>query len=286
MKVWMLILIRSVGLFFSVLIMIRIMGKSNPSKMTPFKFINYVVIAILAALISINIISNLAFGLLALAVWCVIPIALDYLGMKSKVMYDLLNGKDVILVKEGKVMEENLKQIRYTGEDLLRELRIKNAFNLADVEFAIMEPTGDVNVVLKSDKKPITPHDMGWQVAPLKPPQTVILDGTIIYESLSNLGFNEGWLMVKLKGLGVSLNNVFIGQVDSNGDLYVDLFDDIIQVPKTQVKELLYANIEKCNADLSSFALETENKEAKAMYLKHADKLHKLLKKLEPLLLR
>jgi uncharacterized membrane protein YcaP (DUF421 family) len=286
MKVWVLILIRSIGLFFLVLIMTKIMGKSNPSKMTHFKFVNYVVVAILAALISTNIISSLAVGLLALAVWCVIPIALDYMGMKSKVMYDLFNGKDVILVKDGKVMEENLKQVRYTGEDLLRELRVKNAFNLADVEFAIMEPTGDVNVVLKSDKKPITPHDMGWQVAPSKPTQTVILDGTIIYESLSNLGLNEGWLMVKLKGLGVSLNNIFIGQVDSNGDLYVDLFDDIIQVPKPQVKELLYANIEKCNADLSSFALETENEEAKSMYLEHADRLHKLLIKLEPLLLR
>lgn len=286
MKVWLVILLRSIGLFFLILIITRVMGKSHPSKMTPFKFINYVVIAILASLISTNIISNLAFGLIALAVWCIIPIALDYIGMKSKVMYDLFNGKDVLLVKDGKVMEENLKQIRFTGEDLLRELRIKNAFNLADVEFAVMESTGDINVVLKSDKNPITAHDLGWKVSPQKPPQTVILDGTIIYEGLSNLGLNEGWLKVQLKGIGVSLDNIFIGQVDSSGDLYVDLFDDIIQVPRTQVKELIYANIEKCHADLSSFALETENKDAKAMYLKHADKLQELLIKLEPLLLR
>lgn len=286
MKVWLVILLRSIGLFFLVLIMIRIMGKSHPSKMTPFKFVNYVVIAILAALISINIISNLAFGIIALAVWCIIPIALDYIGMKSKVLYDLFNGKDVLLVKDGKVLEENLKQIRYTGEDLLRELRMKNAFNLAEVEFAIMEQTGDINVILKSDKNPITPHDLGWKVAPKKPPQTVILDGTIIYEGLSNLGLNEGWLKVQLKALGFSLDNIFIGQVDSSGDLYVDLFDDLIQVPRPQVKELIYANIEKSHADLASFALETENEVAKAMYLKDADKLQKLLLKLEPLLLR
>ena len=73
--------------------------------------------------------------------------------MKSKTIYDLINGKETILVKEGKVMEDNLSQVRFSGEDLLREMRSKNAFNLADVEFAVMESTGDINVVLKSDKK-------------------------------------------------------------------------------------------------------------------------------------
>ena len=258
----------------------KIMGRKHASKMTPFNFINYAVIAILISLVSINIISNWAFGIIALAVWIVLPILLDYLSMKSKLIYNLINGKETILVKEGKVMEENLTQLRFSGEDLLREMRSKNVFNLADVEFAVMESTGDINVILKSDKKPITPHDLGIKVSPQGAPQTVIIDGNVINESLSNMGLNQGWLNAQLETLGVTLENVFIGQVDSSGELYVDLYDDLIKIPQSNVKELLYANIEKSQADLMSYALETENPKAKAMYTNNANKLKNIMEKL------
>lgn len=286
MKTWLVILFKSTGLFFLTLILVKIMGKKYTSKMTPFNFINYAVIAVLVSLVSVNMISNWAFGIVALAVWIVLPVLMDYLSMKSKTIYDLINGKETILVKEGKVMEENLSQVRFSGEDLLREMRSKNAFNLADVEFAVMESTGDINVVLKSDKKPVTPHDLGIKVSPQTAPQTVILDGNVINESLSNMGFNQGWLNAQLENLGVTLDNVFIGQVDSSGELYVDLFDDMIAIPQSNVKELLYANIEKAQADLMSYALETENQKAKAMYTNNANKLKNVMEKLKPYLLR
>ena len=218
--------------------------------------------------------------------WIFIPIAVDYLSMKSKFIYDLINGKETIVIKEGKVMEENLMSSRFTGEDLLRELRSRNVFNLADVEFAVMESTGDLNVVLKSDKKPITPQDLGIEVSPQTTPQTVILDGNVINESLANLGLNQGWLNAQLENMGVALDNVFIGQVNSNGELYVDLFDDVIQLPQTNVRELLYASIEKSYADLMGYALETQNVKAKAMYTNSANRLKKVMEKLEPYLLR
>jgi uncharacterized membrane protein YcaP (DUF421 family) len=286
MKTWLVVLFKSIGLFFLTLILVKIMGKKYTNKMTPFNFINYAIIAILVSLVSLNMISNWAFGIVALVVWIVLPVLLDYLSMKSKIIYDLINGKETILVKEGKVMEENLSQVRFSGEDLLREMRSKNVFNLADVEFAVMESTGDINVILKSDKKPVTPHDLGIKVSPQSAPQTVILDGNVINESLSNMGFNQGWLNAQLENLGVTLDNVFIGQVDSSGELYVDLFDDLIAIPQSNVKELLYANIEKAQADLMSYALETENKKAKAMYTNNANKLKNVMEKLKPYLLR
>lgn len=286
MKDWIEILLRSIALFFLTFASIRIMGRRQPTRMTPFHFFNYIVIAILAALISANIIKNLVFGLIVLGVWIIFSIALDYLSLKSKWIHDWINGKETILIKNGKVMEENLMKMKLTGEELLRDLRYKNAFNIADVEFAIMESTGEINVLLKSDKKPITSYDLGRKVSPQAEPQTVILDGTILNESLSNLGLNQNWLKIQLERIVVSLENVFIGQVDSSGDLYVDLFDDAIQIPQSNVKEMLYANLEKTQADLLTFALETENSEAKSMYSTNADKLQNIIKKLEPYLLR
>ena len=214
------------------------------------------------------------------------PIILDYASMKSQWIYNIINGKERVLIKNGKVMEHNLSKERITGQEFLQELRSKKAFNLADVEFAVMETTGDINVSLKADKKPVTSYDLGKKVAPKTESQTVILDGNMLNEGLTNIGLNRGWLRTELENKGVALENVFIGQVDSSGDLYLDLFDDMIQVLKTQVKEMLYASLQKSQADIMSFALDSDNKVAKAMYLKNAEKLKKVMDKLEPYLLR
>ena len=183
-------------------------------------------------------------------------------------------------------MEDNLSKERITGEEFLQEMRSKKAFNLADVEFAVMETNGEINVSLKADKKPVTSYDLGKQVASKAEPQAVILDGNILNEGLTNAGLNHDWLKTQLEIKGVTLENVFLGQVDSSGDLYVDLFDDMIQVPKTQVKEMLYASIKKTQADFISFSLDCDDKDTKTMYSKNAEKLEEIIKKLEPYLLR
>jgi len=286
MDTWIMVLLRTFILFILTLLVIRIIGKGSLSKITPFKFVSYIVIAIIVSLISLGLIENLAFGFIALGVWVLFSLALDYLALKSKWFHNFVNGRETILVKDGKVMEENLMDVRFTGEELLRDLRSKNIFNLTDVEFAVMESTGEINVLLKSDKKPITPHDLQRKVAPLSESQTVILDGTILDEPLSTKGLSREWLKVQLSTSGVSLDNVFIGQVDSSGDLFIDLFDDSIDIPQPKVKEMLYASISKVQADCLTFVLDTEDLKAKAMYSKNAKDLKEMMDKLEPYLLR
>ncbi|MBY6801013.1 DUF421 domain-containing protein [Clostridium botulinum] len=286
MNTWLIILFNSIILFFLALVITKYMKRKTLSRATPFDFISYAVIAIIITLISLNIVDNIYFGLITLAVWALMPIILDYASMRSKWIYNLIHGKERVLVKNGKIMEDNLSKERITGQEFLQEMRSKKAFNLADVEFAVMETTGDINVSLKADKKPITSYDLGKQIGPKTESQTVILDGNILNEGLTNAGLNRGWLTTQLEIKGVALENVFLGQVDSSGDLYVDLFDDMIQVPKTQVKEMLYASIQKSEADLMSFSLDCDNEDAKTMYSQSAKKLEKIRKKLEPYLLR
>jgi len=286
MDTWVIVLLRSVILFILTLLVIRIIGKGSLSKANPFKFVIYIVIAIIVSLISLGLIENLAFGFISLSVWVLFSLALDYLSIKSKWFHNFVNGRETILIKDGKVMEENLMDVRFTGEELLRDLRSKNIFNLTDVEFAVMESTGEINVLLKSDKKPITAHDLQRKVSPLSESQTVILDGNILDEPLSNKGLNREWLKVQLSNSGVSLDNVFIGQVDSCGDLFIDLFDDSIEIPQPKVKEMLYASISKVQADCLSFLLETEDLKAKEMYSKNAEIVKEMMDKLEPYLLR
>ena len=122
------------------------------------------------------------------------------------------------------------------------------------------------------------------KVANDKAPQTVIMDGTIVNDAMSAAGKDRNWLHMELANLGVTVENVFMGQVDSYGDLTVDLYDDKIQVPSPQVRPLLLAMIKKCQADLELFALETESDKAKVMYNKNAKKLDEVISILQPYL--
>jgi len=190
MNTWLTLLFNSIILFFLALVIAKYMKKKSLSNATAFDLISYVAIGIIVALISLGEVSNFYFGLTTLAVWALMPIILDFASMKSKWIYNVINGKERVLVKNGKIMEDNLSKARITGQEFLQELRSKKAFNLADVEFAVMETTGDINVSLKADKKPVTSYDLGKQVAPKTESQTVILDGNILNEGLTNSGLN------------------------------------------------------------------------------------------------
>ncbi len=281
-----MILVRSLLMFFTTLVLVRLIGKKRSSRLNSFNFIIFGVLGILAALISIGFIGNLVLGYIALLVWGLLPIALDYLALKSKLIHELLYGKETVLIKQGKIMEDGLKQVRLTGEELLRELRSKNIFNASEVEFAMMETNGEINVLPKADYQPVTPHHLGQKVAPQTEPETVILDGKILDGNLGNIGLNRSWLNLQLERSEILLSNVFLAQVDSSGDLYIDLYDDTVNLPQPKVKELLYANFLKIQADLITFSLETQAQDAKDMYADYAKKLKRMLEQIEPYLLR
>jgi hypothetical protein len=174
-------------------------------------------------------------------------------------------------------MEDNLKKEKYTIDELLALLRKKDVFDISEVEFALLEANGDFSVMLKKQNQPITPKDLNLSVAAVKEPQTIIMDGNILDEPLSTIGLNRNWLHTELDKLGVILDNVFLGQANSNGELTVDLFDDKLKVPSPQEKPLMLATLKKCQADLELFALGTESKEAKEMFSKNSEKLQRAI---------
>lgn len=284
MPEWMIILLRSSGMFIVTLLLVRLIGKRQTAKLTFFDLVTGVTIAGIVAAISLNLVVNPVNGLIALAVWTALPALIYVLSIKYKAIRDIVQGKETVLVNHGKVLEDKLLEARFTPEDLLSQLRRKNVFNVADVEFAVMEPTGDLSVLLKKDKQPVTPKTLGMKVGQEGVPQTVMLDGVIMDEPLAAMGLNRSWLHTELEKAGVAPENVFIAQVDSVGQLYLDLFDDTLQVPQPKAKELLHATLKKCQADCELFALATKNHKAKKMYENSAGVLAEAVRDLEPLL--
>ena len=281
---WLTLLLRSISLVFIILILTKYLGKKHISQLSIFDYINGFVVGGIVAIVAVHQDVNYWHGLMALFVWFIIPYIIDLLGLKVKAIREFIHGKSKVIIKDGKIMEENLKKELFSADDLLVHLRDRNIFHVVDVEFALLEPTGKISVLPKAEKRPLTAEDIDLNVAPKKEPQTVIMDGKMLLESLATLNLNPRWLETELAKLNISIENVFLGQVDSDGQLTVDLYDDQITVSEPTEKPLLLATLKKSQADLELFALATENERSKKMYERNAQKVAKVIQLLEPYL--
>jgi uncharacterized membrane protein YcaP (DUF421 family) len=233
---WGQITIRAVGALIMLFVMTRILGKKQISQLTFFEYITGIVIGDLAGFLSTDVEADYMHGVIAMIVWFSIPLLAELLAMKSKMVRNLLEGKGTVFIKSGKVLEKNLRKERYTTDELLEQLRTKSVFNPADVEFAILEASGDLSVLLKEENQPLTPKDIGQHPKRVQPPQAVIMDGTIQDEGLNALGFNRQWLEKRLQQLGTKLDDVFLAVVDENGGMYTDFYKDKFKPPGNRRK--------------------------------------------------
>jgi uncharacterized membrane protein YcaP (DUF421 family) len=283
---WIEIILRTLTTVVTLLVLTRLIGKRQLSQLSLFEYITGITIGSIASYVSLDLNTEWYLGILSLVVWAAVSIGVEFLQMKSKTMRDLLDSRATVLIKDGKILEDNLKKERITTDELLEQLRKKNVFNTADVEFAIIESNGAINVLLKKENQPITPKHLGFKVSPEKEPQAVIMDGEILDEPLAALGLNRKWLHTELEKLGVAPENVFLGQVDAYGQLYVDLYDDQIKVPEPQQKALLLATLKKCEADIEMFGLTAGSKETKSMYEHCSKQLQRVIEEVKPYLSR
>lgn len=270
---WLSILFRSFLFFIVLFLLTKALGKKQLTHLTFFEYVSGITIGSIAAAVSMDLESNISHGLLSLAVWTLVPLGLSFLSQKNKKVRDIVEGKGTVLIKDGKILEDNLKKEKYTIDELMTQLRQKNYFHARDVEFAVLEPSGSVSVLPKKEKQPLTAKDIDLKVQNEKEPQTVIMDGEILDEPLATLGYNRDWLKNELEKQGAAQENVFFAQVDSSGNLTVDLYDDKLQVPSPKRKPLVLHTLRKCQADLETFALQTESEEARSLYKKNAQEL-------------
>lgn len=281
---WLVIIIRSSTLVIVLFLLMKLLGKKQLSHLSFFEYVAGITIGSIAAEMSTGLEHSFAHGLYSLIVWTAIPFIAGFIGLKSKKARNFIEGTSTIVIQNGKIHEENLAKEQYTVDELMQLLRKKNAFQVTDVEFALLEADGELNVLLKKEKQPLTPKDIQMEVAPEKAPQAVILEGEIVDAALAAGGHTRAWLEVELEKLNVALDNVYIGQVDSYGALTVDTYDDEISIPTATPRKKLLNALKKCQSDMEAFELQTDVEEAKVMYKKNAEILEKVINKSEHLL--
>lgn len=224
------ILIRSIIAFAVLLLLARLMGKRQISHLTFFDYCVGITIGSIAAEMSIEQDVKILNGITSLAVWGTFPIILAFIGLKSRSFQQMTDGRPSIIIKNGEVLEENMKKNQLTVDELMMLLREKSVFKISDIEMAVLETNGELSIMKKTSQQPITPQMLSMTLKQEHAPTLLIIEGQILNKNLSELGISEEWLIKEIQNQGVSdINEVFLAQVDSNRNLFVDLYTKKVQ---------------------------------------------------------
>lgn len=211
---------RTAILYFVVTIAIRLMGKRQIGDMQPNELVVTLLISEIAAIPLQDSDQPVLLGIIAIFVLVFLEIVVSVIAMKSFSVRKILNGKSVVIIKNGVIDQKAMSDVRMTVVDLIELLRGQNIFDIKDVAFAVLEVNGDLSVLLKSDAQPVTLKDIEIkknhenQALPLP----VISDGKIVYESLTALQTTKEKVLKLLKQNKTDLKGVFLMTLDRNGN--------------------------------------------------------------------
>lgn len=221
------IFIRTVVLYILVVIAIRIMGKGELSELQPYELVVIIMISELASLPMETVEMPFVNGVVAISTLVFLQVIISFITLKSEKARSIICGKPNILIKKGKILDRELKRLRISMNDLIEQLRIKNFPNIDDVEFAILETNGDLSVIPKSSKRPLTPSDINLKVENEGLPIGLILDGKINQDNLNKASLNFNWLYTELKKQNIDdIDKVLYASVDKNKTLKVHFKND------------------------------------------------------------
>ena len=227
------IVIRVAISFLVLLVLTRIMGRKEISQMTFFNFVSAITIGTLSGALATDQTLSIGNGLIALLAWSIFTITIGLMTIKSKKTRQIIDGEPVIVIKNGKIMEDALRKVRLDMDSLTASLREKDIFSLMDVEYAIFETDGKLSIMKKENKLPLTKSDMNIDKPKkdLFPLATgVIVDGVINTNNLAKLNLDRKWLYEKLQQLDVqSISEVFYAEIQKNGQLFIDTKNDALQ---------------------------------------------------------
>ena len=200
------------------------MGKRQVGQLQPSELVVALIIADLAAVPMSEVGIPLINGIIPIITLFIMEELLSYISMKSERARGLISGKPSILIERGTIIEDELRRIRYNINDLLEQLRLKNFSNVEDVSYAILETSGQLSVIPKEEKKPVTLKDMNLIAKTGHLPVTVIIDGRIISDNLYKIGLSNNWLADQLRKNSIkSSEDVFFAYLNPEGKFIYQL---------------------------------------------------------------
>ncbi|CAM4109158.1 DUF421 domain-containing protein [Paenibacillus alkaliterrae] len=277
---WFEIVLRTFTAVVILFALTKALGKRQISQLSPFEYITGISIGNVAGYMSLDLDNLWYLGVISLLVWVSLSVGMEFITMKSKKVRDIFDGKATVLIKNGKLFKKQLFKERLTLDELLEQLRKKDVYRVADVEFAVMEPSGEINVLLKKAYRPITPDMLGWKIGEEHEAKTVIMDGEVEYDALEKSGHDRMWLEQELKRNKLRQEDIYLAQVDSNGKLTLQTADDrhLPENIQSEPKERVAILTEQFEAELIRLERLARNDKDRQVYQSALDRFQSRFK--------
>ncbi|MBU5300962.1 DUF421 domain-containing protein [Clostridium sporogenes] len=216
-----IVLIRTIILYLLVILSMRLMGKKQIGELEPFELAITIMISELASLPMQDSRIPLLHGIVPILTLLILQNLFSLIQLKSEKIRSLINGEPSILIEKGKIDFQELKNQRFNINDLMEELRLQGYYDLENIEYAILETSGQLSIIPKTEESPVTKKDLSLQATQERLPVTLILDGKINKKNLKLIKKDEKWLENKLKKDNISsYDELLIAILNSKGNLY------------------------------------------------------------------
>lgn len=212
--------VRAIVLYVVVLIVMRLMGKREIGQLQPFELAISIMIADLASIPMTDIGIPISNGIIPILGLLVMHLIISVINLKSLKARQIICGKPTILVYRGKIDERALKKERFTINELQERLREQNVINLGDVEYAILETSGELSVIQKPEKRNAIPEDFNIVPDYEGIPYDLVVDGKVMHKNLQSLGKDYKWLEKQVEKFHMRPEDALVVTLDGKGQIF------------------------------------------------------------------
>ena len=214
------IFVRSIILYIIILIVMRMMGKREIGQLQPFELVIAIMIADLASIPMTEGGVPISNGIVPILGLLVMHLAISAINMKSIKMREIICGKPSILIYRGRIDEKMLRKERFTINELEERLRGNNVNNIGDVEYAILETSGQLTVIQKPNKRNAIPEDFNIMPEYEGIAYDLVIDGKIMNENLEKINKDYNWLKKETSKFGFLPEEALIITLDGKGQYF------------------------------------------------------------------
>lgn len=212
--------IRTITLYILVLIVMRFMGKREIGQLQPFELAISIMIADLATIPMAETGIPISSGVIPILGLLVMHLTISVINLKSIKMRKIICGKPAILIYRGRIQEKTMKKERFTINELEERLRGYNVTNIGDIEYAILETSGQISILQKPNKRNAIPEDFGIMPEYEGIAYDLVIDGKIMKENLEKLDKDYNWLLKQVEPFGIKPEKALIATIDGKGNFF------------------------------------------------------------------
>lgn len=211
------LVIRTLIIYFSLMIVIRISGKRQVGQLDVSEFVSTILLSEIACLPIDDPDIPILYAMIPISFIICLEVILTYLKNKSSLLKKIFESKCCILIEKGRFVENAFIKMRISVEELMGELRLKGVSEVSDVYYAILEHNGNISVILKKEAQPLTPLDEDIKTEECGISHPIIVDGQINRKNLTSSGKSESWLNSELCKSHTGIKDVFLMTVNDSG---------------------------------------------------------------------